>query len=225
MLRALQESEFRTRRALKTIRVDVRLNRGDQQRPQTRDRRRRPARGPVLPLERRAHAPAVAPRERSTDIPLLVKHFIDKFNARLKKNVSGLEADTEAHLVAYPWPGNIRELENVIERAKTFSDGGELKVPRPALGSAGHLRRHGHAAKQGADTPPRIMASPLRTASQEQVKAAMESAGTRADRQSPRSDVRATSRKRAALEDLEEGLAAQDEGAFGLRERDDRTDS
>ena len=66
-------------------------------------------------------------RERSSDIPLLVTHFIDKFNARLKKNVSGVEADTESHLVSYPWPGNIRELENVIERAVLFSDGSELK--------------------------------------------------------------------------------------------------
>jgi len=58
----------------------------------------------------------------------LAKHFIDKFNARLKKSVTGVEADTEAHLVSYPWPGNIRELENVIERAVLFSDGSELKV-------------------------------------------------------------------------------------------------
>ena len=70
--------------------------RGDQQRPQTRDRRRRLSRGPVLPLERRAHAPARRSANARRTSRSLVKHFIDKFNARLKKNVArGLEADTE----------------------------------------------------------------------------------------------------------------------------------
>jgi DNA-binding NtrC family response regulator len=127
LLRALQESEFERVGGVKTIRVDVRLVAATNS-----DLKREIAAGAfredlyyrlnVVPIR----LPSL--RERATDIPLLVKHFIDKFNARLKKNVAGVEADTQAHLVSYPWPGNIRELENVIERAVLFSDGSELKV-------------------------------------------------------------------------------------------------
>ncbi|MBI5639914.1 MAG: sigma-54-dependent Fis family transcriptional regulator [Nitrospirae bacterium] len=63
--------------------------------------------------------PIVLPslRDRRDDIPLLVKHFIDEFNREFKKNVSGTSKDTEKAFMSYPWPGNIRELRNVIERA------------------------------------------------------------------------------------------------------------
>ena len=61
-------------------------------------------------------------RERREDIPLLVDHFRQKYNARLKKNVERIEEDALAALSAYPWPGNIRELENVLERTILFCD-------------------------------------------------------------------------------------------------------
>jgi DNA-binding NtrC family response regulator len=61
-------------------------------------------------------------RERTSDIPLLVEHFLTKFNERLRKRVEGVEPDAMELLVQYPWPGNIRELENVIERAVLFCD-------------------------------------------------------------------------------------------------------
>ena len=56
-------------------------------------------------------------RERRGDIPLLVGHFIDLFNKKLKKDIDGLSSDAMFVLMGYRWPGNIRELENVIERA------------------------------------------------------------------------------------------------------------
>jgi DNA-binding NtrC family response regulator len=56
-------------------------------------------------------------RERLDDLPLLVQHFIKKYSARLKKSVTGIRSDLQPVLSRYPWPGNIRELENVIERA------------------------------------------------------------------------------------------------------------
>jgi DNA-binding NtrC family response regulator len=65
-------------------------------------------------------------RERTGDIPPLVEHFLAKFNERLKKKVDGVDPDTMETLVAYPWPGNIRELENVIERAVLFCDAQKL---------------------------------------------------------------------------------------------------
>jgi two-component system response regulator AtoC len=65
-------------------------------------------------------------RERTADIPLLVEHFLAKFNERLRKKVEGVEPDATDALVQYPWPGNIRELENVIERAVLFCDAAKL---------------------------------------------------------------------------------------------------
>ncbi|MCS7280218.1 MAG: sigma-54 dependent transcriptional regulator [Desulfobacterota bacterium] len=56
-------------------------------------------------------------RERKEDIPVLVNHFIEKFNVELKKNVQKVSEDAMKMLVKYNWPGNVRELENVIERA------------------------------------------------------------------------------------------------------------
>jgi DNA-binding NtrC family response regulator len=67
-------------------------------------------------------------RERATDTPLLVEHFLKKFNERLKKNVTGVEADALEILCNYGWPGNIRELENVMERSVLFCDSQKLRV-------------------------------------------------------------------------------------------------
>ncbi|MEW6534745.1 MAG: sigma-54 dependent transcriptional regulator [Candidatus Auribacterota bacterium] len=56
-------------------------------------------------------------RERNDDIPLLVKHFINKISSALGKNITGISDEVMSKLMAYEWPGNIRELENVIERS------------------------------------------------------------------------------------------------------------
>lgn len=71
----------------------------------------------VVPL----HLPPL--RERKEDIPGLVQNFITKFNQRLDKNVQGIEPAAIERLLRYNWPGNIRELENVIERAMNLSEG------------------------------------------------------------------------------------------------------
>jgi DNA-binding NtrC family response regulator len=60
-------------------------------------------------------------RERREDIPLLIRHFIDTFNATLKKKISGVSEGALKLLLNYSWPGNVRELENVIERAVNLS--------------------------------------------------------------------------------------------------------
>ncbi|TAL26753.1 MAG: AAA family ATPase, partial [Nitrospirae bacterium] len=60
-------------------------------------------------------------RERRGDIPLLTGHFIDGFNKKLGKNIEGLSSDAMAFLLTHSWAGNIRELENVIERAMILS--------------------------------------------------------------------------------------------------------
>jgi len=69
----------------------------------------------VIPI----HLPAL--RGRAEDIPLLVAHFLKKCNEKQRKNVKGLAAGVLDKLLAYHWPGNIRELENVIERAVTLT--------------------------------------------------------------------------------------------------------
>ncbi|HEX9294564.1 MAG TPA: sigma-54 dependent transcriptional regulator [Polyangiaceae bacterium] len=121
LLRVLQESEFERVGGIKTIRVDVRLVAAT-----NRELKREIAAGGfredlyyrlnVVPIA----LPAL--RERVSDIPLLSAHFVAKFNARLKKEVSGIEPDAMERLVSYAWPGNIRELENVLERAILFCD-------------------------------------------------------------------------------------------------------
>src|SRR3984885_3736484 len=127
LLRALQECEFERVGGIKTIRVDVRLVAAT-----NRDLKRLIAGGGfredlfyrlnVVPIR----LPAL--RERTMDIPLLVEHFLVKFNERLKKKVEGTEPEASETLASYPWPGNIRELENVIERAVLFCDTAKLRA-------------------------------------------------------------------------------------------------
>lgn len=61
-------------------------------------------------------------REREEDLPLLVRHFLDKFNNRLDKNIAGISDQALAALAEYSWPGNVRELEHVMERACVLCD-------------------------------------------------------------------------------------------------------
>jgi two-component system, NtrC family, response regulator AtoC len=60
-------------------------------------------------------------RERMSDVPILVEHFVNYYNAVLKKNITGFTPDALTHLTAYPWPGNVRELKNIIERAMVLT--------------------------------------------------------------------------------------------------------
>jgi two-component system response regulator AtoC len=116
LLRVLQESEFERVGGIKTIRVNVRLVAAT-----NRDLKKEIAQGAfredlfyrlnVVPI------PLPALRERSPDIPLLVDFFLTKFNQRLKKQITSVSPEALTRLAAYGWPGNIRELENVLERA------------------------------------------------------------------------------------------------------------
>jgi PAS domain S-box-containing protein len=67
-------------------------------------------------------------RDRVEDIPLLVRFLVDKFATRTGRRLDGVSPETMRRLVAYPWPGNIRELENVIERAAILATGPTLEV-------------------------------------------------------------------------------------------------
>jgi formate hydrogenlyase transcriptional activator len=75
-------------------------------------------------------------RERPEDIPLLVRHFVQQFSRRANRNIETIPSETMKTLVRYHWPGNIRELQNVIERAVIVSGGPVLKVPLTDLKTA-----------------------------------------------------------------------------------------
>ncbi len=119
LLRAIQESEFERVGGIRTLKVDVRLvtatNRDlEQEIKEGNFREDLYYRLNVVPLR-------IPPlRERTEDVPLLVEHIIDKFNRRLKKNISVISAAALTRLGQYGWPGNIRELENVLERTILF---------------------------------------------------------------------------------------------------------
>ncbi|MCP9455925.1 MAG: Fis family transcriptional regulator, partial [Nitrospira sp.] len=76
-------------------------------------------------------------RDRREDIPLLVRYFAQKLARRMDKRIETIPAETMAALSAYSWPGNIRELENVIERAVILSQGPDLSVPLVELTMTG----------------------------------------------------------------------------------------
>jgi nitrogen regulation protein NR(I) len=128
LLRAIQEQEFERVGGIKTIRVDVRLvaatNRDlAEEIKEGRFREDLYYRLNVVQVR----LPPL--RERRGDIPLLVEHFIRRFRERLsKKHVVGLTDAALDVFLGHPWPGNIRELENVIERCTLFCDGERIDV-------------------------------------------------------------------------------------------------
>jgi formate hydrogenlyase transcriptional activator len=74
-------------------------------------------------------------RDRQEDIPLLVRHFVQHFAQRMKKTIDTIPSETMDALCHYHWPGNIRELQNVIERAVILTTGRILRVPLTELKS------------------------------------------------------------------------------------------
>jgi two-component system response regulator AtoC len=122
LLRAIQESEFERVGGIKTLRVDVRLIAATNRNLATliaegRFREDLFYRLNVVPVA----LPAL--RDRREDIPLLIQHFIEKYDRRLGKKVERVDEAALEILAAYAWPGNIRELENVMERSVLFADG------------------------------------------------------------------------------------------------------
>jgi DNA-binding NtrC family response regulator len=135
LLRAIQESEFERVGGIKTLKVDVRLitatNRDLEQEIQRGNFREDLFyRLNVVPLQ-------IPPlRKRTGDIPMLVGHIIKKFNERLKKSITGISDEALAALEGHTWPGNIRELENVLERTILFCKGDRIERADLQLASA-----------------------------------------------------------------------------------------
>ena len=71
-------------------------------------------------------------RDRKEDIPLLAQHFLTEFNERNSKSVRAVDQEAVYLLEQYPWPGNIRELRNVMERATILAEGDFIETEAPA---------------------------------------------------------------------------------------------
>jgi formate hydrogenlyase transcriptional activator len=135
LLRALQEQEFERLGSTRTIRVDVRLVAAT-----NRDLAQMVADGQFRSdlFYRLNVFPVLLPplRERSEDIPLLVRHFTQQFAQRMSRRIESIPAEVMTALVRYPWPGNVREMQNVIERAVILSQNGRLRIDPQSLASS-----------------------------------------------------------------------------------------
>jgi formate hydrogenlyase transcriptional activator len=130
LLRVLQEQEFERLGSGRTHKVDVRLVAAT-----NRDLSKMVARGSFRSdLYYRLNVfPIVLPalRERREDIPALVMHFVKILSRRMRKQVDSVPPETMASFQCYSWPGNIRELQNLVERAVILSRDGVLPNPLP----------------------------------------------------------------------------------------------
>jgi formate hydrogenlyase transcriptional activator len=136
LLRILQDQEFERLGSTRTIKVDIRLiaatNRNLAQAVGEKDfRSDLYYRLNVFPIR----MPALT--ERKTDIPALVRHFVQKFARGMNKQIEIIPSATISALVNWEWPGNVRELENLMERSVILSDGRVLNAPLAELRS-GH---------------------------------------------------------------------------------------
>jgi formate hydrogenlyase transcriptional activator len=128
LLRAVQEQEFERLGSAKTINVNARIIAATHRNlsfmiGEGKFREDLFYRLNVFPIE-------IPPlRERRDDIPLLVNHFVRLFAARMKRSYESASSEAIAALCEYDWPGNIRELQNLIERAVILSPGSVLRVP------------------------------------------------------------------------------------------------
>ncbi len=127
LLRVLQEGTFERIGGKKILKVDVRViaatNRILEEEVENKMFRA------DLYYRLNVYPVTIAPlRERVSDIPLLVEHFVEKYNNKFGKNIKSIPKKTIQQLQHYSWPGNIRELENIIERALIISTSAKLDV-------------------------------------------------------------------------------------------------
>lgn len=138
LLRVLQDKEFERLGGSRTLKVDVRLIAAT-----NRDLRQGVAEGRfredlfyrlnVLPI----YIPPL--RERKVDIPVLVRHFVSRYAREAKKSITTICAETMDALVNWSWPGNIRELQNLIQRCVILADSPVLNVPLSELRADANL--------------------------------------------------------------------------------------
>jgi formate hydrogenlyase transcriptional activator len=177
LLRVLQEREFERLGSVRTLRTDARLiaatNRDlEALVAEQKFRSDLYYRLNVFPVR----VPAL--RERPEDVPLLVRHFVQQFSRQLGKVIDAVSSETMSALARYPWPGNIRELQNVIERAVILTQGPVLNVRTEDLPGANQAAAispatNGHGP---APAPSGNMRAALEEAERQQIIAALEKA-------------------------------------------------
>jgi formate hydrogenlyase transcriptional activator len=151
LLRVLQEREFERLGSTRTLRTDARLIAATNRdlaalAEEQKFRQDLFYRLNVFPI-------TVPPlRDRREDIPMLVRHFAQQFARRMKKNIETIPSETMEALTRYEWPGNIRELQNLIERAVILSAGPTLDVPVDALDPRRSTPGAGAKGERGAET-------------------------------------------------------------------------
>ena len=154
LLRALQEKAFERLGGTKTIPIDVRLvaatNRNlTQMMGDKLFRSDLYYRLKVFPI-------TTSPlRDHPEDIPILARHFMQKYAREMGKQIDTIPPDALQALVKWSWPGNVRELENFIERAVILTQGSSLRAPLAEIRpDAADASRRQHAGVCGASTPP-----------------------------------------------------------------------
>ncbi len=127
LLRVLQEGEFEPVGSSRTVKVDVRVLAAT-----NRDLEEEVRNGTFRSdlFYRLSIFPITLPplRERKNDIPMLVRHYVKEFSTKFGKTIEAIPQETMAALRNYPWPGNIRELRNVVERAVIVTEGSKLRL-------------------------------------------------------------------------------------------------
>jgi transcriptional regulator with GAF, ATPase, and Fis domain len=133
LLRVLQEQEFERLGSGRTHQVDVRLVAATHRDLESMVKRNEFRSDLYYRLN---VFPVLLPplRDRSTDIPALVAHFVEIFSRRMGKRIEKIPEETLTAFSAYSWPGNVRELQNLIERAVILANDGVLPNPLPSTG-------------------------------------------------------------------------------------------
>jgi formate hydrogenlyase transcriptional activator len=135
LLRVLQEQEFERLGSGRTHQVDVRLVAATH-RNLTEMVKRNEFRSDLYYRLNVFPIPLPPLRARREDIPALVEHFVQTYTRRMGKQIDLIPSETMAELTSYAWPGNIRELQNFIERSVILSSGNVLEPPLSCLASA-----------------------------------------------------------------------------------------
>ena len=150
LLRVLQEQEFERLGSGRTHQVDVRLVAATH-RNLTEMVKRSEFRGDLY--YRLNVFPVSLPplRARREDIPALVEHFVDIYARRMNKQIDHISSETMAALTSYPWPGNIRELQNFIERSLILTSGNVLESPLSCLREAAEAESLGPITMEDAE--------------------------------------------------------------------------
>jgi formate hydrogenlyase transcriptional activator len=150
LLRVLQEQEFERLGSGRTHQVDVRLVAATH-RNLVEMVKRNEFRSDLYYRLNVFPIPLPALRARREDIPALVEHFVEIYARRMNKQIERISSETMAALASYPWPGNIRELQNFIERSLILTSGNVLECPLASLSNAAEVESLGPITMEDAE--------------------------------------------------------------------------